>query len=117
MRVGRMPPVLTNNAVLMCNHGGKVQVLPRQMQVSVAGGFVICDPDLVGAPITGCQVKTTALTQPCTAVVETLPGSTSPTVMVAGRPVYVQTLVGVTNSRPPGTVEVVFPGQIIVQAP
>jgi len=106
-----MPPLVTSNAIMMCNHGGRVQVIPKQMQVSVQGGFVLCDPDLIGSPITGCQIKVTAFTSPCTVIVETLPGSTSETVAVAGRPAYLQTLVGITNGRPPGEVTVIFPGQ------
>jgi hypothetical protein len=100
----------------MCNHGGRVVIEPRQTQVLAGGGFVICEPDLIGAPISGCPVKTTAVTSPCLAVVEILPGSTAPTVMVVGRAAYLATLRGITNGRPPGTIVVDSAGQFVVEA-
>lgn len=116
-----VPAVLTTNAIIVCNHGGHVEVVPRQFQVSVQGGFVICDPDLVGAPIVGCLVPATPATSPCTNIIEVLPGSSLPNVLVGGRPAYVQTLIGITNGvipgSPPGQVAVVFPGQECLQAP
>jgi len=112
-----VPAVLTSNAVLICPHGGKVVIVPKQIKVGIDGGFVICEPDLIGAPIVNCKIPVTPLTSPCLLVVSTLPGSSSPTVLVGGRQVYVQTLVGITNGRPPGTVTVVSPGQVKVQAP
>jgi hypothetical protein len=111
-----MPLILNSNAVVICPHGGKVLVIPRQFQVMAQGGPVICDPDLVGAPISGCQVKTTAITSPCMAVVETFPGSSAPNVLVGGLPVYLETLTGLTNGRPPAPLAVTFPGQVAVQA-
>jgi hypothetical protein len=111
-----VPAPLTTNAVILCDHGGRVEVTPRQVQVAIQGGFVICEPDLVGAPVTGCGLPATSATSPCTTVIEVLPGSSAPTILVGGRPVYVETLVGITNSRPPGQVAVVFPGQGGVQA-
>jgi hypothetical protein len=110
-----MPAILNSNAIIMCDHGGMVELIPKQFQVSIEGGFVLCDPDLVGAPITGCSQPATSYTAPCTLVVETLPGSSSPNIIVAGRPAYIETLTGVTNGSPPGTISVVFPGQAIAE--
>lgn len=81
-----MPPILTNGAVLVCNHGGIVTLIPGQTQVSIAGGVVLCEPDLVGAPIAGCSQPVSPTTKPCTTVVSTMPGSSAPNVQVAGRP-------------------------------
>lgn len=110
-----MPPIVTANATILCAHGGRVTLIPRQTQVSVQGAPVMCEPDLVGAPIVGCpQVSPT--TKPCTTVVSTIPGpSTSLKVMVSGRPAYVATLNGLTDGVPPGTLMVVNPGQTVVQ--
>ena len=111
-----MPPILTSNAVITCIHGGQVTLIPTQSQVLIQGGAVMCEPDLVGAPIVGCAQPPTPATKPCTMVVSTLPGSTSLTVMVGGRPPYLATLVGITDGVPPGALIVVSPGQIAVQA-
>ncbi len=111
-----MPPVLTSSATVMCSHGGRVTLIPRQVTVGIQGGMVMCEPDLMGAPIVGCAQPPTPTTKPCTAVVSTLPGSSNPRVLVAGRPVYLATVQGVTDGVPPGTLLVVFPGQAAVQA-
>lgn len=110
-----MPPVVTTNASIMCVHGGKVTLLPRQMTVTIQGGSVMCEPDLVGAPVAGCGQPTTGTTKQCTMVASTLPGSSSPVVKVAGRPVYLATLTGLTDGVPPGAIAVVHPGQVTVQ--
>lgn len=111
-----MPPIVTTNAVILCSHGGLVTLIPNQAQVSIAGGMVLCEPGLVGAPIAGCTLAPSPVTKPCMAVVSTLPGSSAPTVQVAGLPPYLATLSGITDSVPPGTIAVVFPGQVVVQA-
>lgn len=111
-----MPLIVTSTAVIQCSHQGIVTLIPRQTQVSITGGFVLCEPDLVGAPIVGCTQPPTPVTKPCTTVVSTLPGSSAPNIAVVGRPPYLQTLVGVTDGVPPGAVTVAFAGQTVVQA-
>jgi hypothetical protein len=111
-----MPPVLTASASVMCSHGGKVALIPRQMQVMAQGGLVMCEPDLVGAPVAGCATPPTSATKPCTVVVSVFPGSSSLKAKVGGRPVYLATLSGVTDGVPPGSLVVVYPGQTVVQA-
>jgi hypothetical protein len=99
----------------MCAHGGQVMLIPRQATVLIQGAPVICDPDLLGAPIVGCAQPPTPTTKPCTTVVSTFPGSSLPKVLVAGRPPYVATLSGLTDGVPPSPITVVFPGQMLVQ--
>ncbi|HYF27008.1 MAG TPA: hypothetical protein VD931_14790 [Baekduia sp.] len=111
-----MPPVLTSLATVMCPHGGRVTLIPRQTTVLIQGGSVLCEPDLVGAPIVGCTQPATPTTKPCTVVLATLPGSTSPKVMAVGRPVYVATLTATTDGVPPAVVTVINAGQAAVQA-
>jgi hypothetical protein len=111
-----MPPIVTSNATILCVHGGKVTLIPKQMQVLAGGGPILCEPDLVGSPIVGCALVPSPSTKPCTAVVSTLPGSTSLKVVVGGRPAYVASLSGMTDGVPPGTIMVVDPGQTTVQA-
>jgi hypothetical protein len=110
-----VPPIVTSFAVVMCAHGGMVMLIPRQTVVSIQGGPVLCEPDILGAPIVGCPVPPTPATKPCTTVVSTFPGSTSLKVLVGGRPAYVSTLTGLTDGVPPGNIMVSFPGQVIVQ--
>src|SRR5688572_24235332 len=111
-----MPPIVTSNATILCAHGGRVTIVPKQFQVQIAGGSVLCDGDLSGAPIIGCLQPPTPSTKPCTAVISTLPGSSNPRVSVLGRPVLLATLSGMTDGVPPGVISVVFPGQMTVQA-
>jgi hypothetical protein len=110
-----MPPIVTSNASIMCIHGGQVTLIPKQSQVVIQGGAVLCEPDLAGAPIIGCLQPPSPATKPCTTVVSTLPGSTSLKVMVGGRPAYVATLSGITDGVPPGALIVTSPGQTVVQ--
>jgi hypothetical protein len=110
-----MPPIVTSNAVITCVHGGQVTVIPKQSQVTIQGGAVLCEPDLVGSPIVGCAQPPSPSSKPCTMVVSTLPGSTSLKVMVGGRPAYVATLSGVTDGVPPGAIVVSSPGQTTVE--
>lgn len=110
-----MPPLLTTNAVIMCAHGGKVTPIPSQAQVLVDGAPALCLPDLVGAPITGCALPPTPVTKPCTSTIAALPGSWSLKVLVVGRPALIATAIGLTDSVPPGTFQVLFPGQVRVE--
>jgi len=99
----------------MCSHGGRVTLIPRQEKVTIQGGAVMCEPDLVGCVIVGCAQPPTPGTKPCTTVVATFPGSTSPKVSVDGRPVYLATLSGITDGVPPGTLITADPGQTSVE--
>ena len=110
-----MQPVVTANATIQSVHGGRVTIVPRQTTVLVSGaGPVLCEPDLVGAPIIGCPLASPG-TKPCTTVVSTLPVvSTSLQLAIGGRPAYVAAVNGVTDSVPPGVLIVVDPGQTLV---
>jgi hypothetical protein len=108
-----MPSVVTTAATIMCPHGGRVVLTPRQMQVLVQGSPALCEPDLMGAPIAGCMQPPTPSSKPCTLVVSTMPGSSSLLVKVGGRPVYLNTLTGMTDGVPPGIVTVMSPGSTV----
>lgn len=110
-----MPFLLTTNAMIKCPHGGIVTLIPKQQVVSIAGGFVLCFGDVVGAPIVGCA-QISPVTKPCTTVLAPLPGSFAPNVLVGGRPVHLQTFTALTDGVPPGVVFVTLPGQELVQA-
>lgn len=110
-----MPLLLTAAAEIICTHGGRVVLIPTQEQLIIQGSPALCVPDLQGAPIVGCAVPPTPATKPCTAVAAIMPGSWTLRVAVGGRFVYVQTLVGITDGVPPGALECLFAGQVIVQ--
>ena len=111
-----MPLILNSLGEVICPHAGRVMLSPRQVTVIAGGGYAICLDDVVGAPIVGCVTPDTKLTAPCKRVVAVLPGSTSMVVSVASRPVCVETLTGLTDGRPPGTISVASPGQVSVDA-
>ncbi|HEV2814900.1 MAG TPA: hypothetical protein VGW10_16715 [Solirubrobacteraceae bacterium] len=110
-----MPPLLTTAATILCAHGGRVAIIPRQTKVLAGGSPVVCVPDLMGAPIAGCALPPTPATKPCTTVAAIFPGSWSMRVLAGGKPVYLQTLMGLTDGVPPSPLMVVFPGQLTVQ--
>lgn len=111
-----MPFLLNAGAELQCPHGGRVAVLAGQEQVLAGGLPVLRVSDLEGAPIVGCPVPVTPASMPCTLVAEVLPGSWAGSVLAAGEPVLLQTLVALTDGVPPGPLIVVEPGQAQVQA-
>lgn len=108
--------VVTTNARIICAHGGQVTLIPRQTTVTIQGGAVLRETDLMGAPIVGCAQPPSAATKPCTVVVSIMPGGSAPLVSVGGMPAHLDTLMGMTDGVPPGTVSVVSPGQTTVQA-
>jgi hypothetical protein len=111
-----VPALVTANATILCSHGGRVTLIPGQAQTAAGGGALLCEPDLMGAPIVGCPVAPSPGTKPCTTVISTLPGSFSPKVTAGGRPVYLSTLTGMTDGVPPGMISVIEPGAPLVQA-
>jgi hypothetical protein len=100
----------------MCAHGGRVTLIPQQAQIQIQGGYVVCEPGLLGAPIIGCAQPPSPTSKPCTLVATTFPGSTSLKALVFGRPPYLATLAGLTDGVPPSPLIVVSPGQTTVHA-
>jgi hypothetical protein len=112
-------PVLNAEAKLICAHGGQVIVIPKQVTVLAGGAPVLRVGDLVGSPILGCTLPPTPVTSPCINIVTEIPipeVGMSPLVMAAGEPVLLVGITGITDSIPPGTFQVVFPGQETVMA-
>jgi hypothetical protein len=93
-----------------------VQLVPKQSTVTIQGSQILRETDLVGAPIVGCAQAPSTNTKPCTTVVSALPGGSAPKVAVVGMPAHLDTLSGVTDGVPPGTISVLFAGQTTVQA-
>jgi hypothetical protein len=111
-----MPLLVTTNATILCAHGGRVVLTPKQTTVTAGGAPILRETDLIGAPIAGCAQPPSPGSKPCTTVVSVIPGTgTSTTAFVGGLPAHTQTLSGVTDGVPPGTIMVVDPGQTTVQ--
>ena len=111
-----MPLLVTTNATILCAHGGRVVLTPKQTTVTAGGGPILRETDLMGAPIAGCAQPPSPGSKPCTLVVSVIPGSgTSQMAFVGGLPAHTQTLSGLTDGVPPGTIMVVDPGQTTVQ--
>ncbi|HSJ73377.1 MAG TPA: hypothetical protein VK904_03600 [Miltoncostaeaceae bacterium] len=108
--------MLTTSARIMCAHGGQVQLIPKQGTVTIQGAQILRETDLIGAPIVGCAQPPSPGSKPCTMVVSALPGGSAPKVAVAGMPAHLDTLSGMTDGVPPGTISVLFAGQTTVQA-
>ncbi len=114
-----MPPIINSNAVIMCAHGGKVTLIPKQMKVLVGGAPAMCVGDIVGSPIVGCAQPPTPATAPCLVVASEIPipmVGMNPKVMVMGKPVLLAGINGITSGVPPSPLIVSFPGQVKVQA-
>ena len=110
-------PIVNAAAQIMCAHGGKVTVIPKQVKVLAGGQPVLCVGDLVGSPIVGCAQPTTAVTVQCTAVASEIPipmVGMSLKVLVNGKPVLLAGINGVTSGVPPSPLIVAFPGQVTV---
>jgi hypothetical protein len=108
--------IVTQNAAITCMHGGTVTLTATQQKVLIQGGPVLCEDDLVGAPIVGCPQPSSPGSKPCTSIVSTVPGSASVKVKVGNRGVYLSTLNGMTDGVPPAGLVVVNPGQTTAQA-
>lgn len=108
--------VLTTNARIVCAHGGQVTLLGRQTNVTAQGAPVLRETDLIGAPIIGCTQPPSVSSKPCTTVVSVMPGGSAAKVAVVGMPAHLDSLVGMTDGVPPGTVSVLFAGQTTVVA-
>jgi hypothetical protein len=108
--------VVTSNARIVCAHGGQVTLIPKQPTVTIQGGAVLRETDLMGSPIVGCAQPPTVSSKPCTLVVSVMPGGSAPTVSVVGMPAHLDSLMGMTDGVPPGTISVLSAGQATVQA-
>jgi hypothetical protein len=107
--------VLTEDAVLVCTHElGIVGVVATQGLVTVAGRRVLVERDPEGKPIGGCPNVGPAI-KPCTATLPVRAGY-SGLLRVGGRRVCLDTVTGLTDGTPPGTVQykVRSPGQALV---
>lgn len=101
--------VLNLAAVLKCSHGGTLQISPQSVKLRVAANEVLMEQHIISALIAGCPQSGSGIT-PCTAVTQITAGQATK-LTINSQPVLLDTLAGITNGNPPGTLVVVAPGQ------
>ena len=105
--------LLTQDALLLCSHMGRVQISPSQRWVSVEGRAVLVATDPESKTIYPCP--NLAMGKPCTNSLAVQHGY-SAFVRIDGHAVCRADLVGVTDGMPPGAAfyRVSQPGQGLV---
>lgn len=94
--------VLTVDARLVCRHRGVVSVPPTQDLVTVNGRRVLVESDPEGKGIRGCPNAGPTI-KPCTTTLKVQQGYSS-LVRIDGRRVCLDTVSGLTDGTPPGSV-------------
>lgn len=108
--------VLTEDARLNCAHElGTIVVPASQGLVTVQGRKVLVEPDPVGKPVAACPNIGVGI-KPCTSTLAVETGYSS-LVKIQGKRICLDTVEGLTDGTPPGTVKykVVTPGQLFVE--
>jgi hypothetical protein len=106
---------LTEDAVLVCKHElGLVQIGASQTLVTIRKRKVLVERDPEGKPIVGCPNYGPVI-KPCTSTLVVQKGY-SDLIRIDQRRVCLDTVTGLTDGTPPGTVkyEVRSPGQELV---
>jgi uncharacterized Zn-binding protein involved in type VI secretion len=108
--------ILTETAVMCCDHqAGLVAIAASQSLVRINGLRVLVKGDPVGKGIAGCPNMGPTI-KPCTTTTSVTAGYSS-FVKIDGRTVCLDTIEGLTDGTPPGTVKysVRAPGQKLVE--
>ncbi len=110
--------LLTEDAVLRCEHAGRVEIRASQELVRVEGRQLLVARDPEGRPIRRCPNANPPLgIRPCLTTLRVQRGY-STLLFVAGKAVCVDTLSGLTDGTPPGSVPYTVrdPGQAWLEA-
>lgn len=107
---------LTADARLVCRHRGVIGVPPTQKLASVNGRPLLVEADPEGKRITGCPNAGPTI-KPCTRTLKVDQGY-SELVRIDGRRLCLDSVTGLTDGTPPGTVAYLVdaPGQDWVEA-
>ena len=105
---------LTEDAKLVCAHRGNVNIFYSQNFVTIHNRKILVKPDPVGKSITSCP-NYSAVTKPCLTTLVVKKGYSN-FIRIGGRSVCLDTVTGLTDGTPPGTVDyfVRLPGQGLV---
>jgi hypothetical protein len=108
--------LLTEDAVLLCNHVlGTVDIVPTQDLVTANGRRILVERNPEGRPIKGCP-NIGATIKPCQLTLAVEVGY-SDLLRIDGRRICLDTVTGLTDGTPPGTVKYTVrdPGQQFVE--
>ncbi len=109
---------MTEDARVVCKHeNGVVGIIGTQKLLTINGRKVLVDNDPEGRPIAGCP-NVGATIKPCTTTLKVTKGYSN-FIRADGKRVCLDTVTGLTDGTPPGTVvyEVRNPGQSLVSGP
>ncbi len=108
--------LITEDAVIVCKHElGRVQNVPTQDWLTVEQRRVLIEIDPEGRSITGCPMYGVGI-RPCLTTLKVQKGY-SDWIRIDGRRICLDTVTGLTDGTPPGTVmyKVNDPGQTLVE--
>jgi hypothetical protein len=101
-----MSNVLTESSDVECGHQGTVGVTGAP-KLTVGGNKALLQTGVAGQSVTACTTPNapaaTPPTKPCQTVVSVLPVSLARKLTIGGQPVVLDTLKGLTDGLPPGT--------------
>jgi hypothetical protein len=109
---------ITEQAVLVCDHGGKVGNKPSQALVRIDGQRVLVATDPEGRSIGGCPNANVLMgMRPCITTLTVKQGY-STFIAIDGHRVCLSSVQGLTDGTPPGIVDykVLRPGQTLLTA-
>lgn len=109
---------LTQDATLVCDHGGRVGIDPSQALVRIAERDVLVAVDPENRPIAACPNMNPVIgLRPCLHTLAVKVGY-SGFIRIQGHAVCLDSVEGLTDGSPPGVVayKVVDPGQRLVEA-
>lgn len=107
---------LTENGALHCLHpgAGNVDMARGADFVHINGARVHIQPNPLARSIGGCKHPGSTNSKPCTSTL-TVNSGYSTFVRIGGHPVCLATVTGVTDSVPPSSYRVSYPGQAMVR--
>jgi hypothetical protein len=105
---------LTLNALIVCDHGGKVFPLPSQLFVRIDGAPILVEGDTLGKAIVGCPNAAWPI-KPCTSTLS-LEAGLSSLLHINGKPALLSSTSGGTDGTPPMATKykVLFEGHALV---
>jgi len=110
--------VLTEDALLLCEHGGPVKLTERQSWVTIHKRRVLVENDPESRSISGCpNVNPFLGLKPCTTTLPVTQGYSS-FLRIDGHRMCLDTVTGLTDGTPQGAVKytVKNPGQTLVES-
>lgn len=110
--------VLTEDALLLCDHGGQVHPDVHQSWVTIEGRRVLVEADPERRSISRCPNTNPFLgLKPCTTTLRVTRGY-SAFIRIDGRPVCLDAVTGLTDGTPQGSIKytVKNPGQTLVES-